>query len=239
MRAILLAAGYGTRLRPLTNKIPKCYLPINGKPLIEYWLEQLTDAGIERFLVNVHHHDEYVYDYFKTSSYSSRVDLVYEKELLMTGGTVLQNAEYFNNEAFMLVHADNLSICNFREFIDKHKTKGSDTEITMMTFKTDTPESCGIVELDSNGIVQKYVEKSKNPSSNLANSAVYIMEPSVINMMSAFKKKKIDISQDVIPNYMGKIGTYHNDLYHRDIGTISSYSKSQVEIYLMKYKYIM
>ena len=60
MRAILLAAGLGTRLRPITDKIPKCLVPINGKPLIDYWLEQLTKAGIEKFLINTHYLHEKV-----------------------------------------------------------------------------------------------------------------------------------------------------------------------------------
>ena len=94
MRAILLAAGLGTRLRPITDTIPKCLVPINGKPLIDYWLEQLTKAGIEKFLINTHYLHEQVESYIEQSKFAGMVDLVYEEELLLTGGTVIANKDF-------------------------------------------------------------------------------------------------------------------------------------------------
>ena len=103
MRAILLAAGLGTRLRPITETIPKCLVPINGKPLIDYWLEQLTKAGIEKFLINTHYLHEQVESYIEQSKFAGMVDLVYEKELLLTGGTVIANKDFISDEPFMLI----------------------------------------------------------------------------------------------------------------------------------------
>ena len=117
MRAILLAAGLGTRLRPITNTIPKCLVPINGKPLIDYWLEQLTKAGIEKFLINTHYLHEQVEAYIERSKFAGMVNLVYEEELLLTGGTVIANKDFIGNEPFMLVHADNLSLCDYKESV--------------------------------------------------------------------------------------------------------------------------
>jgi mannose-1-phosphate guanylyltransferase len=130
----------------------------------------------------------------------------------------------------MLIHADNLSFCDFNAFIESHKNRPRNCEITMMLFKSDNPSSCGIVELDENNIVQKFHEKVKNPPSNLANGAVYICEVSIIDFLKSLHKNNIDFSIDVLPMYMGKINTFLNDIYHRDIGTIKSYKLAQKEV---------
>jgi mannose-1-phosphate guanylyltransferase len=229
VRAILLAAGLGTRLSPITDTLPKCLVPINGKPLLDYWIEQLFNAGIERILINTHCFQEQVEHHIENSEYVDRIALIYEKELLLTGGTVLYNKEFFNDQTFMLVHADNLSICDFNAFMDAHYARPSGTEITMMTFMTDTPQSCGIVEVDANGVVFDFHEKKEKPPSSMANAAVYIIEPSVVRYMMSIGKNKIDFSLDVIPKFLGKINTYHNSNYHRDIGTLVSYGLAQIE----------
>ena len=229
MRAILLAAGLGTRLRPITDTIPKCLVPINGKPLIDYWLEQLTKAGIEKFLINTHYLHEQVESYIEQSKFAGVVDLVYEEELLLTGGTVIANKDFISDEPFMLVHADNLSICDYEDFISAHKNRPANTEITMMTYTTDDPKSCGVVKIDTSGIIQEFHEKVQNPPSTTANGAVYIVEASVVNYMERLKTVKVDFSVDVLPYYMGRIFTYYNDLYHRDIGNIRSYELAQIE----------
>ena len=99
----------------------------------------------------------------------------------------------------------------------------------MMLFISDNPSSCGIVEIKNN-IVQNFYEKINNPPSNLANGAVYICEPSIISFLEKLNKASIDFSNEVIPSFLGKINTYVNDEYHRDIGTIESYALAQVEV---------
>ena len=226
----MLSAGLGTRLRPITNHTPKCLVPINGKPLLQYWLENLSKVGITEFLINTSYLHKKVEDFIKNSPYKKQVTLIYEKELLNTGGTLLKNKDFFNNETFMLVHADNLSLCNFNDFMNSHKNRNKKCEITMMLFKSDTPQSCGIVELKDN-IVKKFYEKVKNPPSNLANGAVYICEPSIFNFLENLNKEEIDFSNDVLPFYINKINTFLNDVYHRDIGTIESYGISQIDMH--------
>jgi mannose-1-phosphate guanylyltransferase len=99
--------------------------------------------------------------------------------------------------------------------------------MTMMTFSTDKPETCGILEVDSKGVVQKMFEKQRNPPGNLANAAVYILEPLVLKELELLKKEEIDFSTEIIPRYLGKIFTYHNSDYHRDIGSMESYEAAQ------------
>lgn len=230
MKALLLAAGLGTRLRPLTNMLPKCLVPINDKPLLEYWLEHLTQVGINEFLINTHYLHVKVEEFINQSKYKDKITLTYEKELLNTGGTLLENRDFFNNESFMLVHADNLSFCDFSAFINAHDKRKNGCEITMMTFVTDTPSSCGVVKIDEDAVVQEFYEKVENPPSNLANGAVYICEPSLFAFLEHLNKANIDFSNDVLPAFMGKINTFLNDVYHRDIGTLESYAQAQIDM---------
>lgn len=229
MKALLLAAGLGTRLRPLTNTLPKCLVPIHGKPLLQYWFENLTKAGIDEFLVNTSYLSEQVEAFILESKYAKNVTLVNEEELLNTGGTLLKNKEFFNDEPFMLVHADNLCLCDFHAFIESHDNRDKQCEITMMLFKSDNPSSCGVVTLDDSNIVQQFYEKVQNPPSNLANGAVYICESSIFPFLENLHKVNIDFSNDVLPCFMGQINTYLNDVYHRDIGTPESYILAQSE----------
>lgn len=230
MKALLLAAGLGTRLRPVTNYIPKCLVPINGKPLLGYWLDSLPKAGVDEFIVNTNYLSHQVEEFVKDSVYRDKVTLVYEEELLLTGGTVLANREFFKDEAFVVVHADNLSFCDFAKFIEAHRDRPERCEMTMMTFQTDTPRSCGVVATDERGVVTGFYEKVESPPTDIANAAVYIFEPSIFEFLESLQKKKIDLSTEVIPEFVGKICIFHNDIYHRDIGTLESYGLSQVEV---------
>lgn len=223
MRALLLAAGLGTRLRPLTDTIPKCLVPIGGKPLLGYWITMLKNGGVSPLLVNIHHFADKVVNYIENSGFKDFVYTVHEEKLLGTAGTLLKNRVFFGDEPLMLVHADNLSKFDVKAFIERHKNRPKDCEITMMTFWTPTPESCGIVELDERGLVRAFYEKIPNPPGNLANGAVYILEPSIFSFLERIGKEVIDFSTEVLPHYIGSIYTFHNDVYHRDIGTTESY----------------
>ncbi|MCP4138368.1 MAG: nucleotidyltransferase family protein [bacterium] len=229
LKAILLAAGLGTRLKPLTDFLPKCMMPVNGRPLLEYWLESLSEAGVKPLLINLHYFPDIVEESLQYSEYRDNITTVFEPELLGTGGTLLKNRDFVNNEAVMLIHADNLCLVNLKEFISAHITRPSGTVITMMTFATPTPETCGIVELDKRGVVTAFHEKVPNPPGNLANAAVYIIEPCVFDFLSKLNKPVIDFSTEVLPYYQGHIYTYHNTCYHRDIGTLDSLISAQTE----------
>lgn len=228
-KALLLSAGIGTRLKPLTDVLPKCLMPVNGRPLIEYWLELLYGAGITEILINLHHHAGLVREYLERSPYSRHVTLVYEDRLLGTGGTLLKNREFFGKGTVILAHADNLTIFDPIDLLRSHADRPAGTCMTMMTFTTSTPETCGMVELDSRGVVKAFHEKVKNPPGNLANAAVYVLEPEVGDFMGSLGKSAIDFSTEVLPNFMNRINTYHNGFYHRDIGTLSSLLQAQMD----------
>ncbi len=229
MRALLLAAGPGTRLRPITDCLPKCLVPIHGKPLLEYWLDMLLASGIERVLVNTHYLPRAVRAFVAGSPWRDSIEMVHEDLLLGTGGTVLRNRDFLANGPFMVVHADNLSRFDVGAFIGIHADRPAGVDITMMTFDTDMPQSCGIVEQDERGVIVAFHEKQPEPPGRRANAAVYLFEPSVIGFLASLGKEVIDISTEVLPRYMGRMQAFHNSDYHRDIGTPDSLALAERE----------
>lgn len=221
MQILLLAAGLGTRLRPITDHIPKCLVEINGRPLLDYWMELLSDTGDSDVAVNLHYFPEQVQRYLAQCTFPMKIRTLYEERLLGTAGTVRKHFADLQ-EPLMLVHADNLSLFDMAAFQQCFASRAGHVEITMMTFETDMPETCGIVELDENGVVQAFHEKVKNPPSNLANGAVYILTPKVIEFISSFESDFVDFSTEVLPHFMGRINTFCNTVYHRDIGNPAS-----------------
>jgi len=229
MRAVLLAAGLGTRLRPLTLTTPKCLVPIHGKPLLEYWFEHIFAACIERALVNTHWLPEKVEAYLAASPWFDRVDLVYEPELLGTGGTVLANREWLGQGPYLVAHADNLTDFDLATLVGVHENRPSGCVMTMLAFRTDMPKTCGILGLRADGIVESFHEKVENPPGNLANAAVYVCEPEVTAFMGSLGKSFIDLSTEVIPHYMGRILSYETSGYHRDIGNPEALALAEKE----------
>ena len=129
----------------------------------------------------------------------------------------------------MVAHADNLTRFDVGAFLRAHEDRPANVDITMMTFDTDVPQSCGIVEVDARGVVIKFHEKVAHPPSNHANAAVYIFEPSVIDFLNSLGKDVIDISTEVLPCYLGRMLAFHNSDYHRDIGTPESLALAESE----------
>ena len=226
MRALLLAAGMGLRLLPITASRPKCMVEINGRPLLDYWLELLFEAGVERALVNTHWLPNQVTTFVQASRWADRIDLVHEEELLGTGGTVLANRNWFQEKPFVVAHADNLTDFDVRGFIRAHRARPVGHALTMLGFRTDTPRSCGILELDRRGTVIAFHEKIDDPPGNLANGAVYIFEPEVVDAIAAMGRPVVDLSTEIIPRFIGRILCVETRGYHRDIGTPESLSQA-------------
>ena len=229
MRAVLLAAGLGTRLRPLTDTVPKCLVPIRGTPLLAYWFNLLFRGGVEAAVVNTHHLPDLVRGFVAASPWRDRVTLVHEESLLGTGGTVLRNAVFFQGRPFLVAHADNLTQFDPRAFIDRHSRRPAGVAITMMTFECDEPKTAGIVVEDDRGVVREFHEKVERPPGTRANAAIYIFEPEVLGFLASLGRPVIDLSTEVLPRYLGRIGTFHNRGYHRDIGSLESLRRAEVE----------
>ena len=223
MRAVLLAAGLGTRLRPLTDRIPKCLVPIKGKPLLDIWCESLLSSGVERILINLHYMHEVVESHIQGSVYKNHVQTVFEPVLLGTAGTLVTNKEFFKGDDGILVHADNYSEVNVSELIKMHMQRPPSCLMTMLAFRTPTPQTCGILQIDSENVLQQKFEKSAEDHGNLANGAMYVLSAELIANLT----NETDFSNQVIPKYLRRIFVVETDRTYIDIGTPETYQLAQ------------
>jgi mannose-1-phosphate guanylyltransferase len=224
MRAILLAAGFGTRLRPLTDSVPKCLVPVKGRPLLGVWLERLTDAGFGPFLVNTHYLREKVDAFIASTPYHNLVRMVHEPCLLGTAGTLLHNMSFFEGRDGLLIHADNYCLADLSAFRAAHHCRPIGCEITMLTFRTDTPSSCGIVQVDRDNVVREFHEKVANPPGNLANGAVYLLSAAAMEEIRAHHGTEIDFSTGILPRFIGRIQSHETVETFIDVGTPETYA---------------
>lgn len=221
MKAFLLAAGVGKRLRPLTNDLPKCMVPIAGKPLLHYWFSLCKRYGIKELLINLHHHPEVVEAYLqKLENHSVKFKIFPEDRLLGSAGTIAANSGFVRKERdFFILYADNLTNVNFKSLLRFHRAH--DGLVTMGLFHTPVPEQCGIVELDCRGLITSFVEKPVHPQSDLANAGVLVASPDLLSYIP--RGAEVDLGHHVLPKVVGRMYGYVIQEYLQDIGTMQSY----------------
>ena len=228
IRALLLAAGLGTRLRPITYDIPKCLVQVAGEPLLGRWLKQLESVGCEEVLINTHYLASQVVDFINSwQSKNMKIVCTYEPQLLGTAGTLLANQSFFEGATGLLIHADNAMEGDLNELLIAHDCRPSNCLFTMLTFNTDRPKSCGIILTDSHGVVTKFYEKVDDPPGNCANGALYAFISSFLSELSTISPLPNDFSTEVIPAFLGKIYSWRTDRPYLDIGTPASLAQAQ------------
>jgi D,D-heptose 1,7-bisphosphate phosphatase len=226
IKALILAAGLGTRLRPITDTIPKCLAPIRNRPILDYWLDLLGDAGIIDILINTHAFPGLVSNYVESvnSRGSFKIKESYEPVLLGSAGTLAVNKDFADDTDFVvIIYADNLTDVNFNTLIAYHESH--EDPITMLLFRTEQPKSCGIVELADNNKIIEFIEKPERPKGDLANAGIYIMDASVYREIA--EKHVFDLAKDALPLYVGRMRGFVHEGYLLDIGNTVSYNKAQ------------
>ena len=227
-RAILLAAGLGTRLRPITLRTPKCLVPVVGEPLLGRWLRQLELAGCEAVLVNTHYLADQVIDFLEQwSSPTMRIVSTYEPKLLGTAGTLIANRDFFEGSSGLLIHADNAMEGQLHDLLVAHQSRSLNCLMTMLTFTTDSPRSCGIIATDPNGVVMSFHEKVSDPPGNCANGALYVFDTELLDCLSKMNPIPSDFSTEVIPSLLGRIQAWHTEKAYIDIGNPAALIKAQ------------
>jgi mannose-1-phosphate guanylyltransferase len=199
--------------------------------LLGIWLDMLSEAGASEIIVNLHHHAALVRDYVARSPYARLATLAHEPTLLGTAGTLMHHRERLSGGTIFFAHADNLSSFDMARFLDAHRARPPEAIMTMMTFVTDAPELCGIVRLDVRGRIAEFHEKSPDAHGNAANAAVYLLEPEIFGLIDALRPPIVDFSTDVLVNILARVHTFHNDVYHCDIGTPASLAKAQLDYF--------
>lgn len=196
MKALILAAGRGTRLRPVTNRIPKILVPIGGRPLFDHLIALLGKHKIFEAAVNLHHLPEQIIDYLNNKKTPVAFKLLKEKKLLGSAGTARKLKNYFK-KTFVVLYGDLLTNINLNKLIDFHRKKRA--LVTVVLYRVSNPTECGIVKLDRFGKILAFFEKPKPEEvfSNLANAGVYVMEPEVFSYIPG--KIPCDFGKDVFP----------------------------------------
>jgi mannose-1-phosphate guanylyltransferase len=223
MKAFLLAAGHGTRLRPYTDTVPKCLLPICGVPMLEIWLALCSRHGISEVLVNTHAHASAVTDFVRRWRNGVSVSVVEEPELYGSAGTLLANREWVEGEErFWVFYADVLTNVNLDAMLAFHNP---DHVATLALYSVPDPERCGIAELDATGTIVSFVEKPSIPKGNLAFAGVMLATPKMLDSIP--EKRGADIGFDVLPQLVGLMRGYTTPEFVLDIGTIQNYELAQ------------
>jgi len=230
-KCILLAAGLGTRLKPLTNHTPKCLVKIQGKPLLDYWLNLLYKHGITNVLINTHHLSEQVVKFIKSVDTPLEVQLSYEKELLGSLGTIIYNKNFYkDDESVLVINADNLTNMNLSRFIECHLSHNLDASIGLI--ETENPSECGIVEMDFDNNIIGYEEKPIIPKTNISNAGVYLFNTIIFRNLEASCVLN-DIGNDLLPNLVGRSYGYLLDEFLIDIGSLSALEKAREKIQIL------
>ena len=234
MEALLLCAGLGTRLKPLTDHWPKCLMPISGRPLIDYWLLNLKLAGFSRVFINTHWKHKIVAEYLSSADFGLEIVLLHEPTLLGTAGTIRSLNNFRKIGPILIAHADNfcdVDLSSLYYFHNRHTAS-----ISMVTFETDNPQECGVVITDKSNLVIEFHEKVSNPPSNQANAAIYVINSSVIDYVNnnIFIN---DFSTQVVPNYVSDIKVFKHGGILIDIGNIDRLKSAQL-VDTNKFKYI-
>lgn len=234
MKCFLLAAGLGTRLRPITNTIPKCLLPIGGKPLLEIWLDHLGKHGVDQVLINTHWLNEKVESFSRSrEDRKPKIILHHEPKLLGSAGTLWMNRNWIKEkETFFIIYGDTLTNVDLSKMLVFHNQH--DMLFTLGVFRTDTPSQCGIVEILNDGTVASFVEKPEKPVSNIAAAGVYVADEKLFELFPKTNpdaernfSRSFDLGTDVIPRLVGMMKAYFIDEFLIDIGTHEAYEKAQ------------
>jgi mannose-1-phosphate guanylyltransferase len=226
VKAFLLAAGVGSRLRPITDTTPKCMLAFDGRPLLDIWLDAFDRAGVEEVLVNLHHLPDAVRRHIAARTAPPAVRAFFEPELLGSAGTLLANRPWVDGEElFLACNADNLTDFDVRSLIDAHREHGAIATLTV--FHSERPSAGGVVELDSDGRVIGFVEKPTEPVSDLTNAGMYAFHPSVLDEIDGTPPR--DIGYDLLPRLVGRARAVLVEGYFRDIGTAGAYQRAREE----------
>jgi len=233
MKAIILAAGLGTRLRPLTATTPKCLVPIDGVPLLELWLRECERAGMEAVLVNTHHLAERVAE-FAAARHGIPVQLAYEPTLLGSAGTVAANWSFVDgDESFLVIYADNLTTFPLAELIAFHARHAQIASVAL--FRSPNPSACGVVAMREDGLITGFWEKPAHPPGNLANAGLYVFRREVRPYLPAGipadspAHLPVDIGGSLMPALVGRAMGLPIHGYFIDIGTLENYYSAQTD----------
>jgi mannose-1-phosphate guanylyltransferase len=232
MKALILAAGEGTRLRPLTLTRPKPMVPIGDRPLLAITVDQLRSRGITNLAINLHYHPETITDYFGDGAdFGVHITYSHEPALLGTAGAAKQ-LQPFLDETFVVVYGDVLTNLDYGRLIRFHRDARA--LLTLSLYHVDNPTEVGLVALDDVGRLTRFLEKPRPEDvfSDLANSGILVCEPAILSSIPP--ATFYDFGHHLLPQLLGAGQPVYGlpvaeDEYLIDIGTPEKYQRVQEE----------
>lgn len=231
MKAMVLAAGTGSRLMPLTSKIPKPLVSIGNRPLMEYIIELLQQHGFTDVIANLHHHAGQIKDNFGTGGrFGLSMTYSEEKELQGTAGGI-KLCERFFDDTFMVISGDALTDIDLTKLVADHKKQGALATIALKP--VEDVERFGIVVLDEHRKIIRFQEKPKKKQalSNLASTGIYVFEPEIFNYIPA--RKKYDFGKQVFPDLVQREAPVYGSVisdFWCDVGSLEAYRQAQTDV---------
>ncbi len=230
-KAMVLAAGLGTRLRPLTDLISKPMAPIVNKPVMEHIIELLKEHDFTEIVCNLHWYPEAIKDYFGDGSkWGVKITYSYESELLGTAGGVKKVEAFFDNKTFLILSGDALTDINLKELVSFHKEKGG--ICTLALTEVEDPSQYGVVILDNNNRIMGFQEKPLmgEEKSKLANSGIYVFESDIFKYIPP--GSFYDFGRDLYPRLLEKNIPYYgykHSRYWNDVGSFEEYQQGNFD----------
>jgi NDP-sugar pyrophosphorylase family protein len=201
MRAVILAAGEGRRLHPLTKDVPKPMLTVAGRPILEFNVRLLARYGITDIAINTHHCAGSIVEHFGDgSSLGVKITYAPEKILLGTAGALIPLRECLSS-TFVVLYGDNLTTCNIAALVEFHRSKGG--AVSLAVYKRENATAGGIVSIASDDHVERFLEKPRREEifSSWVNAGVMICEPKVFDFIPPGPS---DFGKDVLPLLAGE-----------------------------------
>ena len=224
MKAMILAAGLGTRLRPLTDEISKPMVPIVNRPVMEHIVELLAMHGFKELFVNLHYHPDVIRNHFeKGADWGLSVTYSYEEELLGTAGGVKKLEGELGKDTFLVISGDALTDLDLTSLCAFHKAHGRIA--TLVVTPVEDPSKYGVVIMEDDGRITGFQEKPsrEEAKSYVANSGIYVFEPEVLDMMPP---GFYDFGTQLFPRFLEEgiefYGYRHED-YWNDVGSLEEY----------------
>jgi NDP-sugar pyrophosphorylase family protein len=231
MKAMLLAAGEGRRLRPLTEHLPKPMLPVLGRPLISYLLDLLRQHGVREVAINLHHCPAPLVSYVREGQqFGLRIVYSHEERLLGSAGAVRRLASFWGNEPFFVVYGDVLTNLNLSALLRFHRRR--DAAVTVALYRPEALHECGVARLDEDSRVIEFVEKPPADStpSPWASAGVYVVDPAVLDHVP--DETPFDFGYDLLPRLLNAgapVYGYRSEALVLDIGVPQRYRRADQE----------
>lgn len=195
---MILAAGKGERLRPLTDALPKPMIPIDGRPLLEYTVEWLRGHGFDELVINLHHRPEVIQRHFEDGTrFGVRIQYSYEPELLGTSGALRPWRDFFGQGTFLVMYGDNLTNCDLQRPLELHRERQA--VATILAHEREDVTNSGMVEIQDDGRVSAFREKPRRDeaTSRWVSAGILLAEPGIFDDIPT--EGASDFGRDVFP----------------------------------------